>query len=508
MSFATAAPASLAVPALADDTVAVSYSIVDDWGGGFQAALTITNNASWSISDWNLQFDAPWEISNIWGASIQSHAGLHFTLVHASTDDASIAPGQTVTMGWIGAPGSPAEPASPTLNGAPISLHGTSPAPRPDPPVPAPVWPARFFSPFVDATIWPLFNVDEYAQMQNVPFVSLGFITALDGTECQGAWGGFAAYSVASGFRLPEINHLRKHGGDVRVSFGGAAGHELAVLCDSVESTRAAYQAAIDAYGLTHIDFDIEGEAVNDPPSIDRRSQAIKLLQDEAAAEDRTLWVSVTLPVLPTGLVSTGLYVIDSALTHGVRLDGVNIMAMDYGSQAAPNPEGKMGEYAMSAATNLHAQLTAAFASHGVVKTPEQVWALIGVTPMIGVNDVVQEIFDTSNANQVVAFAESVRLGSLSFWDANRDHPCELPVPQPNNFCSGTGQQEFQFSQITRQYPSPATAADINADGVVDGADLGYLLGEWNRANAAADLNRDGTVDGADLGQMLGAWNS
>jgi len=53
-----------------------------------------------------------------------------------------------------------------------------------------------------------------------------------------------------------------------------------------------------------------------------------------------------------------------------------------------------------------------------------------------------------------------------------------------------------------------ATPGDLDGDGVVDGADLGLLLGAWDSTtNAAADLNGDGVVDGADLGLLLGAWS-
>ena len=51
--------------------------------------------------------------------------------------------------------------------------------------------------------------------------------------------------------------------------------------------------------------------------------------------------------------------------------------------------------------------------------------------------------------------------------------------------------------------------ADLNGDGVVDGADLGLLLGAWGPCppgGCPADLNGDGVVDGADLGLLLGAW--
>ena len=49
---------------------------------------------------------------------------------------------------------------------------------------------------------------------------------------------------------------------------------------------------------------------------------------------------------------------------------------------------------------------------------------------------------------------------------------------------------------------------DLNADGVVDGADLGHLLGSWFacQGGCASDLNRDGVVNGADLGVLLAAW--
>jgi hypothetical protein len=49
--------------------------------------------------------------------------------------------------------------------------------------------------------------------------------------------------------------------------------------------------------------------------------------------------------------------------------------------------------------------------------------------------------------------------------------------------------------------------ADLDDDGVVDGADLGILLGAWGpQGETVADLTGDGIVDGADLGLLLGEW--
>jgi hypothetical protein len=48
--------------------------------------------------------------------------------------------------------------------------------------------------------------------------------------------------------------------------------------------------------------------------------------------------------------------------------------------------------------------------------------------------------------------------------------------------------------------------ADLNCDGVVNGADLGILLGDWGQKGVPGDITGDGPVNGADLGILLGAW--
>ncbi len=90
-----------------------------------------------------------------------------------------------------------------------------------------------------------------------------------------------------------------------------------------------------------------------------------------------------------------------------------------------------------------------------------------------------------------------------------------LPAGSYRAFAYGTAQSNSAFLN-----PDPvsyggtlsiecARLGDVQGDGVVDGADLGALLGAWGPvtgAYAAADLNQDGFVDGADLGLLLGDW--
>ena len=52
---------------------------------------------------------------------------------------------------------------------------------------------------------------------------------------------------------------------------------------------------------------------------------------------------------------------------------------------------------------------------------------------------------------------------------------------------------------------APCNPADFDCNGIVNGYDLGMLLGNWG--SPGGDLNGDGTTDGADLTLLLGAWN-
>ncbi len=55
-------------------------------------------------------------------------------------------------------------------------------------------------------------------------------------------------------------------------------------------------------------------------------------------------------------------------------------------------------------------------------------------------------------------------------------------------------------------FGATACAADLNGDGVVDGADIGVFLQGWGSDSSRLDFNCDGAIDGADLGLLLAAW--
>lgn len=251
-------------------------------------------------------------------------------------------------------------------------------------------------------------------------------------------------------FRPADVSALRAQGGDIAIVFGGAAGTELALAARSSDELAAVYRTVILANNARVVDFDIEGAALADRRSIQRRSQALAVLQRSFAHENRPLAIWLTLPVTPQGLTQDGIALVKSALAHGVNIDGVNGMAMDYGPHIAPNPEGRMGHYATLSARSLHRQLHELLKVHGKHKTEAEVWSMIGVTPMIGVNDVTTEVFRQNDAKKLVVFARETRPGLISFWSLNRDRPCDSAKPAPHPGCSNIAQQPYEFTRILR----------------------------------------------------------
>jgi hypothetical protein len=248
-------------------------------------------------------------------------------------------------------------------------------------------------------------------------------------------------------FITGSLDDLKAAGGDAVVSFGGAANQELALTCSSVDALTAQYQSVIDRYGTRDLDFDIEGSATADAASVDRRSKALAKLQAAGLAAGKPVHVSLTLPVMPWGMTQDGLNVIRSAISNGVDVGQVNVMAMDYGDPSI-NYQGHMGDLAIQAANSTHDQLAILYPG----RSDASIWAMVGVTPMLGINDDNKEIFTTSDATQLTTFAKSKGLGRLAMWSANRDAPCPQPSQWTQNTCSGVSDPQWAFSSAFKSF--------------------------------------------------------
>lgn len=298
--------------------------------------------------------------------------------------------------------------------------------------------PERIFAPYVDVMLYPQFSVNNCYEKTGQKYYTLAFITS-DGSG-NPAWGGVVPLS--ENYYMDEINKLRQKGGDVIISFGGANGVELASASANTDLSvlQAKYQAVIDKYKPKWVDFDIEGAAVADKASIDRRNKAIKGLQEKNPG----LTIAYCLPALPSGLTNDGIYVLENAKANGVRVDVVNVMAMDYGSWAAPNPDGKMGDYAIETAKNTYEQCQKIGLN-----------TKIGVTPMIGRNDVATEVFYPKDAEKLVSWSISTSwVKMLSMWSSTRDNGSGGALPYASPTCSSLVQSEFEFTNKFKSFTS------------------------------------------------------
>src|SRR3569833_199067 len=332
---------------------------------------------------------------------------------------------------------------------------------------PGPGFPAHFAAPYVET--WGSTSAMASAQAATgLKYYTLAFV--IGGGGCNATWNGDT--SIDNGGWQTAINTLRASGGAVLVSFGGASGTELGQACSSVSTLQAQYKRVIDTLDLTRIDLDIEGSALNDTAANDRRNQALAALQQQYASAGKHLAVDYTLPVDPSGLLSNSLSLLNNAKSRGVDVSVVNIMTMDYGSPM------DMGQAAVNAATALHGQLGQIWTA----KTSDQLWAMEGNTPMIGVNDTTSEIFTTGNASTLESFAASHGIQLLAYWALGRDKACATNG-QLSDSCSGTPQSAYQFAR---------TFNGITGGGGGGGGTGGQITGYGGKCvdvNAASSAN-------------------
>ncbi|MFV0519465.1 MAG: glycosyl hydrolase family 18 protein, partial [Lachnospirales bacterium] len=308
------------------------------------------------------------------------------------------------------------------------------------------LWPSQVFAPYVDVTLWdPKYKISE---VTDTDFFVLAFIVSDGSLQPIPTWGGYSSYDMT--YFQEEIAKVRARGGDVMISIGGAINSPIAATAKTAQETKDIYAEIIDAYDLTKLDFDIEGNWVAHPESIQRRAEAIKLLQEDPEYSDVEIWY--TLPVLPTGLDYNGLNVVKNAVQNGVRLDGVNVMAMEYGTSFVPTKTqpGDLGNIAIDVIENLKAQLNTVYKNDGQNKTEEELYDMIGITPMFGQNINKNEVFYAEDAEILADYVNEKGVGLLSMWSLERDQAGKQAIGTYNHSGIQSGDLEFTkiFSQI------------------------------------------------------------
>jgi chitinase len=304
-------------------------------------------------------------------------------------------------------------------------------------------FPAHYAAPYLQVSNSDVGDMASDASATGLKYYTLAFLTPQSGCTPQWEDGGEAMNAFTS-----QVSAIQNSGGNVIISFGGepngSTPNEIAQTCTNVSQLTAAYQNVVNTYGVTRLDFDIEGSVLSDTAATTRRDQALAALQ----AQDPAVQVDFTLGVSPSGLPTgnaSEYALLQDAKTQGVKVTMVNIMTMDFydGQPVLSDAE--------SAAQNTANQLSGLY---GI--STSAAYTMMGLTPIAGTNDD-GTVFSTSNAQSLESFAASRGVGELAFWEVD-------------GYDKGTG---YQYSSIFNQITSGSSGGG-GGGGSATGQITGY----------------------------------
>ncbi len=303
------------------------------------------------------------------------------------------------------------------------------------------------FAPFVDMSEWPPFDFNQTKDVvENYVF---SFINSSG--KCLARWGHYDEYTLD--YFKDKIDSVKKSSEEDIISFGGASAtyngvdYTLAHNCQDALSLKNAYKKVVDTYGIKWLDFDIEGKNAANNEEIDRRFEALKLLQEEYP----DLKISLTLGVMPYGFDDTQKNIIKESLKYGVRLYSINLMLMDYSEDLSANDPQKtqMYDYSISAIESVNEYLKTVLKGYPTING--DYFYMLGAIAMIGQNDISDEIWYKNDFIRLEDYAIKNSLRLLSFWAIHRDNP----KTEDSNINNSTmllkeiyGSEDFAFSKI------------------------------------------------------------
>lgn len=197
---------------------------------------------------------------------------------------------------------------------------------------------------------------------------------------------------------------------------------------------------------MPRIDLDVEANSLTNTAGINRRNEAIAEVEAWAAAHHRKIQFSYTLPTFPTGLTASGVALLQNGIADGAKISTVNLLTFDYYFGTAQD----MVADTEGAASGLFTQLQALYPT----ATAKQLWHMIGVTEMPGIDDFApDETFSQADAVTVLHWAQQQGIGLVSFWALQRDNG-SCPGTKGAGTCSGLTQPDWYFSHVFEHFTS------------------------------------------------------
>ena len=311
--------------------------------------------------------------------------------------------------------------------------------------------PAHVFAPY-----WEAYSGDDplaEAQASGDKYLTAAFIQTASAGSCTAYWNGSSSQPIAASTWGSDFSTMQADGGNIIPSFGGYTadhdGTDIADSCTSVSSIAAAYESVISTYNVSRIDLDIEDNSLTNTAGYTRRNEAVAQVESWAAANNRSIQFSYTMPTTTTGLTSNEISILQNAKTEGATVSVVNIMTFDYYIGTTQ----EMATDTESAAQGLYSQLQSLYPSD----SSAQLWAMIGITEMIGIDDYGSaETFTEADASTVLAWANQQGISTLSFWALERDNGGCVGTGGSDS-CSGISQSTWYFSNKFAPFTSGST---------------------------------------------------
>ena len=513
---ALAAPLGLLVAAppgaTASTGITATFTKTQDWGSGYEATYTITNNTPTALSAWTITFSLPsgQQMGTYWDAT-ETASSNPYTFVNRSYNGDVPANGGTVSFGFIVSySGTFAPPTNCTVNGGPCGGSGGGGISAP-----TGLTVTGTTSSSVSLSWQAVSNAGNYLVLKNgsqaastssasATITGLAASTSYTFTvEAQDSAGDTSPPSSA-------VTATTKSGGG-----GGGGSFAVAPYVDMTNNQEGmldqAAQAGLKSFtaafvigsGCTPIWGDTL-PVTNDPTvtaDITRAesegAQPIVSFGGEAGIElaqscpNLSQLVAAYQSVINTLHVThidfdiEGAAIADTA-TNNLRFEAINQLeannpglAVSVTIPVVPSGPDNNGQAFLQQAAQDGTQLSVvnvmamdyygtwdnggpdmgAYAVQAAQNTlaflqtvfPGATYSMVGVTPMIGQNDDPAEVFTESNAQTLVSFAKQNHLGRLAFWSVDRDQPCTGSVsglPQ----CSEISQQPLDFTNIFDQY--------------------------------------------------------
>jgi Glycosyl hydrolases family 18 len=307
--------------------------------------------------------------------------------------------------------------------------------------------PYRVFAPYFE-TYDTSGDLAALSQQSGARYLSLAFLETAQPGSCTAYWNGDTTEPIAFSSFGADISAIQAAGGNVIPSFGGytadTTGTDIADSCASVAGIAQVYESLITTYNVPRIDLDVEGDSLTNTAGINRRNEAIAEVEAWAATHHRRIQFSYTLPTATTGLTAPGVAILQNAVADGASISTVNLLTFDYYIGTQQN----MLTDTQTAAAGLYSQLQTLYPS----LRPRQLWHMIGVTEMPGIDDYgPDETFSTAQAWPLLKWADRAGIGTLSFWALQRDNG-GCPGTKGAGTCSGVAQPTWFFSHVFEHF--------------------------------------------------------